>query len=164
MGGPSAALVLEDMARLGVKRAVRVGTCTGFGAAAQLGELLLATEAIAIGGSATSFGVAVGEAALPDPGLLDRLRGELAAVARAASIVSLDTMPTNVDTIAGADAADMQTLAVLARGHELGIAAAAVLIVAEREGGQLDDAGLESAAVQAGRVAAAAMSNPRVEG
>src|ERR1700748_1238385 len=32
MGGPSAALVLADLAELGVRRAVRVGTCASLGA------------------------------------------------------------------------------------------------------------------------------------
>ncbi len=31
IGGPSAALVLADLAKLGVRRAVRVGTCVGLG-------------------------------------------------------------------------------------------------------------------------------------
>ena len=43
MGGPSAALVLADLAKLGVSRAVRIGTCAatepGLG-----GELLLVDE------------------------------------------------------------------------------------------------------------------------
>src|SRR6478735_1322000 len=32
MGGPSAALVLADLAELGVRRAVRIGTCTAIAA------------------------------------------------------------------------------------------------------------------------------------
>src|SRR6476646_4569587 len=38
MGGPSAALVLGDLAKLGVRRTVRVGTCVGFDTALGLGE------------------------------------------------------------------------------------------------------------------------------
>jgi len=54
---------------------------------------------------------------------------------------------------------------VLARGRELGIAVAAVLIVAERGAGdRLGDEELESAAVRAGEAAARALSNPKVEG
>ncbi len=165
MGGPSAALVLEDLGKLGVRRAVRVGTCTGLGAESRLGELLLATEAVAVGGSATSFGVAAGDVVRPDAELLQRLRGELSDAARAVPIASLDTLPTDTPVVAAVGAADMQTLAVLARGRELKIAAAAVLIVTEREGGErLGDEELESAAIQVGRAAAAALSNPQVEG
>src|SRR5215203_7357862 len=40
-GGPSAALVLADLAELGVRRAVRVGSCLATGAGGGLGELLL---------------------------------------------------------------------------------------------------------------------------
>ncbi len=38
MGGPSAALVLGDLAELGVRRAVRVGTCVGFEYGARAGR------------------------------------------------------------------------------------------------------------------------------
>lgn len=165
MGGPSAALVLADLAKLGVRRAVRVGTCTGFGATARLGELLLATAAVAVGGSAASFGVALGETALPDPALLERLRHALSGEARSVPVASLDTMPAGAPAATEAGGADMQTLAVLARGRELEIAVAAVLIVAELEGEErLGDEELESAAVRAGKAAATALSNPQVEG
>ena len=54
MGGPSAALVLADLAELGVRRAVRVGSCLAAGADAGAGELLLVEEAVAGGGSAVA--------------------------------------------------------------------------------------------------------------
>jgi uridine phosphorylase len=60
IGGPSAALVLGDLAELGVRRVVRVGTCAG-SSDCELGELLLVSGAVAAGGSITSLGVAVGE-------------------------------------------------------------------------------------------------------
>ena len=47
IGGPSAALVLGDLAELGVRRALRVGTCVGVEETAALGELLVVGEAIA---------------------------------------------------------------------------------------------------------------------
>ena len=155
MGGPSAAAVLADLAKLGVKRAVRVGTCTSLDPKAGAGELLVATEALATEGSATSFGLAPGEAAAPDAELLERLRGELAGEARAAPITSLDAPVVEAAAApAGAAAADMQTVAVLARGRQLGIAAAAVLIVSEAaDGVRLADEPLEAAAKRAGRAA-----------
>ncbi len=160
MGGPSAALVLEDLAKLGVKRAVRVGTCTGFGPRAQSGELLLATEAVGVGGSAVSFGIGEGETALPDPTLLERLRDELSGDARSVAVASLDTMSTGETGVPGVGAVDMQTLAVLARARQLGIAAAAVLIVSEREEGgeRLGDEALAASAIRAGRAAAAILT------
>jgi uridine phosphorylase len=163
IGGPSAALVLSDLAELGVRRAVRVGTCAAFGAQAKPAELLLAREALASGGSAASFGVAAGEAVSPNPELFERLHAALGAGARTATVASLDTMPTGA--VGGASAADMQTLAVLARSAQLGIAAAAVLIVAEIEpGGRVGEDDLEAAAKLAGRAVVEALSNPQVEG
>ncbi|MGN6556593.1 MAG: phosphorylase family protein, partial [Solirubrobacterales bacterium] len=44
MGGPSATVVLHDLAELGVRRAVRVGTCTSLGEQA-LGQIVVVTEA-----------------------------------------------------------------------------------------------------------------------
>ncbi len=160
MGGPSAALVLADLAELGVRRAVRVGTCAGLEPASRPGELLLVAEALAAGGSAAAFGVAGREAVLPDPVLLERLQDELGGEARAATVASFDALP--VDAAAAppaAAAADMQTVAVLARGRQLGIAVAAVLIVSEGGGHvALADEPLEAAAKSAGRAASSVFS------
>ncbi len=165
MGGPSAAMVLDDLAELEVRRAIRVGTCVAFGPEAKAGELLLATEALAVAGSAASLGVAVGETVAPDAALHERLTAALAGSARKVTIASLDTMPVSGADAGGAAAADMQTLAVLAHAHALEVAAAAVLVVTETDAGEVLAAdGLERAAVQAGRAAAQALSNPQVEG
>jgi uridine phosphorylase len=165
MGGPSAAMVLADLAELGVERVVRVGTCVAFGSEAQAGELLLAGAALGAGGSADSFGVAAGETLPPDPDLLERLGSELGGEARTVTVASFDSMPAEAGATSGAAAADMQTLAVLARGQQLGIAAAAVLIVAETEGNEpLGGEELERVAARAGAAAEKALSNPKVEG
>ena len=164
MGGPSAAIVLTDLAELGAGRVVRVGTCTAF-AEAQPGELLLIEAARAGTGSAASFGIAAGDTVSPDRQLSERLGVELGAEVREATVASLDTLPVGVADAAGAAAVDMQTLAVFARAEALEIAAAAVLVVAEVEGEQrLDDEKLGLAAVRAGKAAARALSNPQVEG
>ncbi len=164
MGGPSAALVLADLAKLGVERVVRVGTCIALSGEARAGELLVPAEAIAAGGSANSFGLAPGEMVQPDPALLDRLRNRLKGDARSAAVASLDTMPVADATPPGVAAADMQTVAIFARSRELGIAAAAILIVDEAGDETLADEDLEPAAKRAGRAAMEALSNPQVEG
>jgi purine-nucleoside phosphorylase len=159
MGGPSAAIVLDDLAKLGVRRAVRVGTCIGLGSGTQLGELLLVEAGVAAGGSAASFGLATGETVLPDPELLQQLRGELPKV-RAGRVASFDALHADVATApAGVAGADMQTVAVLARGRERGIAAAAVLIVSGAESGESLAADvLDAAAKRAGKAAASSLS------
>lgn len=159
MGGPSAALVLADLAKLGVRRAVRVGTCAAVGERAELGELLLPSAAVAGGGSAASFGLEIGEAVEPDPQLLELLHEGLEA--QEVAVASLDTLDGSLST--EAVATDMQTVAVLARARQLGIAAAAVLIVSEASERQLSDEELEAAAKRAGQAAMLGLSNPQLE-
>ena len=47
MGCPSAAIVVEELVQLGVKRLLRVGTCGGLQPDLQLGDLIVAISAIA---------------------------------------------------------------------------------------------------------------------
>jgi len=157
MGGPSAAMVLADLAEIGVRRAVRVGTCAGLSAAAPLGALLVVEAAVAGTGA---FELEPGEAVAPDAGLLAGLRRELVGEAEGARVASLDAMPAAAGAIPdGAGAVDMQTVALLARGEQLGVAVAALLIVSEAAAGErLADEPLEGAAKRAGRAAAAVLS------
>jgi uridine phosphorylase len=165
MGAPSAAAVLADLVELGVRRAVRIGTCAAPGGGANLGELLLVVEAVATEGSAAAFGIAADTAVAPDRVLAECLRTELGADAREARVVSLDTMPVAAARVPPAvAAADMQTVGLLARARAVGIAAAAVLIVAEARGRVLDDRDLQESAKCAGLAAVSCMSNPKVEG
>jgi uridine phosphorylase len=160
MGGPSAAIVLTDLVELGMRRAVRVGTCAALDPTLELGELLVVNAARAEGGVATSFGIAAGEAVLPDSKLSAKLERELTSTGRPAQVASFDTMPIGVEAPAGVVAADLQTATVLACGGSLGIAAAAVLIVAETAAGErVDDDRLEEAAKSAGRAAGHVLSS-----
>jgi uridine phosphorylase len=158
MGGPSAALVVADLAKLGVRRVVRVGTCAAFPGRARAGELLLVSEALAAGGSAAAFGVEAGASVHPHSGLFERLREELGGDARVARVASFDAMPAAAAE-PQAEAADLQTVAVLARGAELGLEAAAVLVVSEELGGEsrLTDEQQEGAAKLAGGAAASVL-------
>jgi len=47
MGCPSAAIVIEELVQLGVKRLVRVGTCGGLQPDLELGDLIVAVSAVA---------------------------------------------------------------------------------------------------------------------
>ncbi len=158
MGGPSAAVVLADLAKLGVRRAVRVGTCAALDPALELGELLVVERARAEGGSAGSFGISAGDAVSPDSDLVDRLERQIGNEGRSVEVASFDA-PGGQAKSARASAADMQTATVLARGRSLGIAAAAVLIVEKAVGGErIGDEDLDLAAKRAGRAAAAVLS------
>lgn len=159
IGGPSAALVLADLAELGVRRAIRVGTCVGLDETCTLGELLVVTGALAEGGSAVALGVARGDAVPPDIELTERLREELGEHARPTAVSSFDVHPGEQSPAAGG-AADMQSAPLLARARSLGVEAAAVLIVVETAGGEdLDREEVERAERLAGRAASAVLSS-----
>lgn len=159
IGGPSAALVLGDLAKLGVQRAVRVGTCVGLDDAAELGELLIVTEAIAAGGSAAALGVGNEEAVRPDRELTERL-GKAVGEGRMAAVASFDTHPIGEQARADVAAGDMQTATLLARATSLDIEAAALLVVAEKRGDEepLAKDALEVAEKRSGRAALATLS------
>jgi purine-nucleoside phosphorylase len=160
MGGPSAALVLGDLAELGVKRAVRVGTCLGADSSVDLGDLLVVGEALAEGGSATALGVEPGTLVAPDPGLTGQLRSELGDEGKVVSIASVDGAPTEHATDPGTAAIDMQTAPLLARAISLNIELAAILIVneVEPEERHLAKEALEERERRAGRAASAVLS------
>jgi uridine phosphorylase len=156
MGGPSAALVLADLAELGVRRAVRVGSATALRPELNLGDLVVVAEAH------TWSGGGGGKPVLPDPELAVALRDRLGSQARPGSVASLDTLhrelPANAAAELAADAADMQTAALLGRGDQLGVAIAAVLIVTETGADELlGDEEIEAAAKLAGTAAAAVL-------
>lgn len=160
MGGPSAALVLADLAELGVERAVRVGTCAGLEEGGPLGELLVVEQAIVGGGSATPLGAKAGERLRADSGLSERLNGKLGCAGRAATVISVDSHPAETPAAAGVAAADMQTAPLLAAARQLRIRAAAVLIVSElRDGTALEREDLEELEKRAGEAAAASLSS-----
>ena len=71
MGGPSAAIVIAELADLGARRIVRVGTCGGLDGSLTLGELLVASEAVCEDGTSRALQSAARVA--PDGDLLVRL-------------------------------------------------------------------------------------------
>ena len=149
MGGPSASVVLADLAELGVRRAIRIGTCASLGEL-ELGEPLLVTEAR----------TPAGGTAVPNRELTEGLSRALGGV-ESGVVVSLDTLhrPERDQPSVLAEAADMQTAALLAAAEEHEIDAAAVLIAAERsDAGQLRDEDMEAAAKRVGTAAAGILS------
>lgn len=75
MGGPSAAIVLHELIELGVRRAIRVGTCGALDPGLRLGELVVAREAVCADGTSAALGA--GELAYADPALGGALEREL---------------------------------------------------------------------------------------
>jgi uridine phosphorylase len=150
LGGPSTAIVAEELIALGARRLVRIGTCTAAGDGPELGSLVIAEAAVPEDGTSRALG-ATGP--LPaDPDLLARLRAA-AAQATVTAVASTDLFygPTH------APVTDLGTAAVFATAARHGTAAASVLIVAHRDGRHLESEELERAEAELGRVGAAAL-------
>ncbi|MGN6275757.1 MAG: phosphorylase family protein [Solirubrobacterales bacterium] len=159
MGGPSASVVLRDLAELGVRRAVRIGTCASL-RDFELGDFMVVSEAFPEPGG--SFPTPEGReeplqpAMEPDAVLTYQLLDVLGAQARGVVSVSLDVLhPPEDEVHPAAEVADMQTAALFATGSEFEVAVAALLIVSRTtDGRHISDEALEAAAKNAGNAAA----------
>lgn len=164
MGGPSASVVLADLAELGLRRAIRIGTCASLGELG-LGELLLVSEArfefsCSLLASETKK-EQLKHRAEPDSMLTETLGERLGEGARRGAVISLDTLhdPERERPSLLAEAIDMQTASLLTAGAELDVALAALLVVSEKsDSGQLRDEDLEEVAKRAGTAASAVLS------
>ena len=163
MGGPSAAIVLSELAELGARRIVRVGTCGALDPELALGELVVVPEALARDGTSQALGA--GERAPASATLLARLRG-LASV-RCAPVVSTDLFYEHRSGMvqewaaAGAVAVEMECATLFSLAAQRGFEAAAVLIVSDRirpHPARLDAEELKTAERRAGELALAGLS------
>jgi uridine phosphorylase len=170
MGGPSAAIVLHELAGLGVRRAIRVGTCGALGADHGHGDLIVVRDALAEDGASRALGA--GEAAEPDPELTRRLAGALPGAPAPVRIVTTDLFyggdeeaPPSERADAwlsrGAVAVEMEAASIFTLGRRLGVATGCVLAVSDifEEGKRrrIDDERLGDAAARMGSVAVAAL-------
>lgn len=164
IGGPSAALVLEELIALGATSAIRVGTAAALEPSElELGQPLIVERALCADGTSRALGA--GDSASPDRGLFEALARSAPAAARV-TIVSSDLPPAHERAplerwrADGAAAADTQTAALFALGALRGVAVACVLAVTERARGaeRIEGERLLAAALACGRVAAAALA------
>lgn len=166
MGGPSAAIVVEELARLGARRLVRVGTCGALVGGFELGDALVATEAIAADGASRALGA--DERVPADPDLTAALlaAAEADGGARSGPIVTTDLFYDESGAHAEPPANDalaieMEAAAVLRLATLRELRAGCVLIVTDLLGparGRIDAETLEAAAERMGRIAAGALS------
>jgi DeoD family purine-nucleoside phosphorylase len=174
MGGPSAAIVLEELCDLGLTTAIRVGTCGALRADLALGDLLVADAALAGDGASRALGADGLVAA--DAGLVAALRA--AADADAAGGPTVHHGPIATSDLfydpdpdrggewqqAGALAVEMEAAALLRVGELRGIRVACLLAVtdvfdADGARRRIDGAGLLRAAERLGRVGAGALAS-----
>jgi purine-nucleoside phosphorylase len=160
MGGPSAAIVLHELATLGAKRAIRVGTCGALNGELALGELVVAGEAVAADGTSRALGA--GEKVAADATLTKALG------ARAQTVVSTDVFyepegeREQAWRAAGAVAVEMEAATLFAVGARWEIAVGCVLAVSDLLQAQgrarITEEELERAAQEMGRLALAALA------
>jgi DeoD family purine-nucleoside phosphorylase len=132
MGGPSAAIVVEELIGLGAKSLVRTGTCGALTEELEIGALLAAESVLAADGTSAALG-ADGNLS-SDPELLDRL---VAAGAQPVTIASTDLFydPREGQAAAwmkqGAVAVEMEAATIFALAERRGVRAACVLGVTD---------------------------------
>ena len=138
MGGPSAAIGLEELIRTGVKAAVRIGSCGALQPGMSIGDLVLVTGAVRDEG--TSLGYApLSYPALPDFELLEACRDsakELGfpwhmGIGRSHDCLYQDDNPDIYEEWSrrGVIASDMETAALFVTGAVRGIKTASILNV-----------------------------------
>ena len=167
MGGPSAAIVLQELIALGVRRAIRVGTCGALDGDLELGDLVVAHEALAADGTSRNLGA--GERIAADRELTAAL-AHAADGGASATVVSTDLFYEHDRTrerawrAAGAVAVEMEAATLFAVGARAGIPVACVLAVSDLIGqrpedghARIDDDALLVSAEAMGRAAVSAL-------
>jgi purine-nucleoside phosphorylase len=136
MGGPSAAIVIAELVELGARRLLRVGTCGALHPRLQLGDLLVATDAIALDGASRALGA--GERVAASRGLLDALSSSLGQEdgVHSGPVVSSDLFYDERGlerewSAAGALAVEMETATLFALAAKREFEATALLVVSD---------------------------------
>jgi DeoD family purine-nucleoside phosphorylase len=135
MGGPSAAIVIWELAELGARRLLRVGTCGALAGDAELGDFVIAAEALADDGASRALGA--NDWVRSSPGLLEALKEATPGAAHTARVVSSDLFYGGSAQSqrrwldAGAIAVEMETATLFTLAGRLGLEAASVLIVSD---------------------------------
>jgi DeoD family purine-nucleoside phosphorylase len=168
MGGPSAAIVLEELCDLGLVTAIRVGTCGALDEGLALGDLVIAAAALACDGASVALG-ADGRV-LADAGLVAALQSSAAddggartgAVASSDLFYDRDPGRSSRWRDAGALAVEMEAATLLRVGELRGVRVGCLLAVSDvfDAGGarrRIDAEELLKAAERLGRVGAGAL-------
>lgn len=165
MGGPSAAIVCEELIALGARRLVRIGTCGALVDGPEFGDLLAAETVLPRDGASRALGAT--EPLHGDPDLTASL---VAAGARSATVVSTDLFfdPRRgqaedwIDR--GATAVEMEAAAVFRVAALRSARAACVLAVTDVPAGdgsaRADAERLEEIGVRVGAAGYEALRNP----
>jgi uridine phosphorylase len=163
VGGPSAAIVLEELADLGAKTAIRVGTCGALSPELELGQLIAADAVIPADGTSRALGLTdvtrLGEQLAAD---LSKHADHTGVIASADLFYDPD-FDTNAQAWRerGAVAVEMEAAALAAVSARRGVDFGCVLVVSDIYGPhrRIDAEALETAVDRLGRAASAALSS-----
>jgi uridine phosphorylase len=144
MGGPSAAIVCEELVMLGARTLIRIGTCGAVGPGLQIRDVVAVERALAFDGASRALGA--DGAVDPDP--------ELTAGIDAPRVVaaSVDLFYGEPET-GDAAVVEMEAATVFQVAKLHGVRAACVLGVTDRDGERIDQEALEQLGVQLGEAA-----------
>ena len=167
MGGPSAAIVLEELCDLGLEQAIRVGTCGALADDLALGDLVVADAVLPRDGTSRALGAA-GPIAI-DSALVTALADAAGDGVRIATVATSDLFyERDRDRTAawvrdGAVAVEMEAAALARVGELRGVAIGCLLAVSDvfdASGARhrLDADGLVRAGERLGEVGAAALA------
>ena len=167
MGGPSAAIVLEELCDLGLAQALRVGTCGALADDLELGDLIVADAVLPFDGTSRALG-ADAPIAL-DRALVAALADAVGASARVATIATSDLFyERDEERIRawrrdGAVAVEMEAAALARVGELRGVPVGCLLAVSDvfdASGARrrLDADGLVRVGERLGQVGAAALA------
>ena len=171
MGGPSAAIVVEELVDLGARMLVRIGTCGALVSDLELGQLVAVDEVVRADGTSAALGA--GPRLRPDPALTQALAAD--GVPRVTAVSTDLFYDPREDAqaewlAAGAHVVEMEAATLLAVAQRRGVAAGVVLAVSDALAGEarqrIEREALEEAGIalgQAGYAAVAAAGGAREE-
>lgn len=165
MGGPSAAIVIVELAELGARQFIRIGTCGALAPRLGLGQLIVVDAALPRDGTSAALGARA--ALAPDPELTRALRDSAGDGAQAGSVISTDLFydlpqETAEEWVAsGALAVEMETATLLTLARRRDFQAASLLAVSDVSApaqARIGHDQLVAAELRLGEVAAEALS------
>jgi DeoD family purine-nucleoside phosphorylase len=135
MGGPSLAIVAAELTELGASRLLRVGTCGALAPTLGLGDLVIATQALARDGASQALGA--DDAVAPDAALTSALLALQEPHLVPGRVVSTDLFydgrpgEEQAWLAAGAAAVEMESAALFTLAGRRGVQAASLLLVSD---------------------------------
>lgn len=179
MGGPSTAIAVEELAKIGVKAAIRIGSCGALQPELNLGDLVLVSGAVRDDGASRAY-VPAQYPAIPDFGLLSACRDSAReagfswhmGIARSHDCLYGDENPRIYEQWSrrGVMASDMETAALFVTSGLRGIRTASILNVVSRwhadvgqSVGRYADGDAAAAAGERNEILTALMALKRIE-